>query len=433
MHIYKGLRMQKTTENRTKNPLGGFLWYVVSIVISVIVIVYLGYHFFSGLGGELLTQHALQVTENDVEEFDAYLFRNETVVYSNETGGIGYIFPDGTKVAAGTVLANIYGGTEATSNETREQIIAIDRKIDLLVSSNSTDGFSAADTQTLDARIDSYFMTIRKSAEEGVYMSLPKRRDEFLTLLNKRQVITGRVKNFDDVIEDFRSSRESLTAGLDSVSETVIAPATGFFHSSLDGYEAIFTGDVIDALTLELFDAMITTEPIEYGANAIGKLATDFRWYIVIEAGREQLRFYNEGYNYQVIFPYNNDTQLKMELSDIVAPDGGDRILLVFSSHEVPEDFSFNRMQTVEVVRNSYTGYKVPISAVRLVDGKMGVYILVGNTVDFKYIDVILEGDGYYIVAPRDPQNDPDYMTKLGLYDVIVTAGRNLYVGKIIK
>lgn len=425
--------MQKTTENRNKNPLGGFLWYVLSIAVSVIVIVYLGYHFFSGLGDELLTQHALQVTENDVAEFDAYIFRNETVVYSTETGGIGYSFSDGTKVSLGSAIANIYGGTADPGDATRDEIIAIDRKIDLLVSSNSTDGFSASDTQTLDARIDNYYMTIRQSAEEGVYTSLPKRRDEFLTLLNKRQVITGRVESFDDVIEDLRSSREALTAGLDSVTETVSSPATGFFYSSLDGYESVFTGDVVDALTLELFDSMMKTEPIEYAANAIGKIATDFRWYIVIEATREELRFYNEGYSYQVIFPYNNDTTLKMELSDIVAPDGGERILLVFSSYNVPEDFSFNRMQTVEIVKSSYTGYKVPISAVRLVDGKMGVYILVGTTVEFRYIDVILECDGYYIAALRDIQNDPDYATKLGLYDVIITSGRNLYVGKIIK
>ena len=425
--------MQKTTENRTKNPLGGFLWYVISIVVSVIVIVYLGYHFFSGLGGELMTQHALQVTENDVEEFDAYLFRNETVVYSTETGGIGYLYPDGTKVGFGTLLANIYGGNADTSDSTRQTIISIDKKIELLLSSNSTDGFSAADTQTLDSRIDNYYMTIRKSAEEGVYTSLPKRRDEFLTLLNKRQVITGKVKSFDDLIEKLNTARDNLTTGLDTVSEAVTSPATGFFYSSLDGYENVFTGNAVNNLTLEKFDRMISADPSEYDATAIGKVATDFRWYIVIEAGRDQLRFYNEGYSYQVIFPYNNDTQLAMELSDIIAPEGGERILLIFSSHELPEDFSFNRMQTVEVVRSSHTGYKVPISAVRLVDGKMGVYILVGTTVDFKYIDVILECDGYYIVAPRDPQNDPDYATKLGLYDVIITAGRDLFVGKIIK
>jgi len=61
----------------------------------------------------------------------------------------------------------------------------------------------------------------------------------------------------------------------------------------------------------------------------------------------------------------------------------------------------------------------------------MGVFILVGNVVDFRFIEVILESDGYYIVAPQD-LDDPEYPTKLALYDIIITGGKDLYVGKII-
>ncbi len=430
--LQRVFRMPKTTEKRNSNPLGGFLAYLLSIILSVTVIVYLGYHFLSGLGDELNTEFALMITENDVTEFDAYVFRNETVVYSTNAGGVGYIFPDGTKVNSGADIAQIYGSV-GHNEETRNEIIAIDREIELLTQSNSTDGLAASDTQTIDNRIYSYYMTIRRNAEQGVYTSLPKRRDEFLTLINKRQVITGKVQNYNSVIEDLQHQREYLTAGLDSVNETVTAPATGFFYSSLDGYESVFTPDALTGLTLDRFDSMVQTEPRSYSASAIGKIATDFRWYIAMEADREDLRFYQEGYSYRVIFPYNNDTQLTMKLSDIVSHDGSKRILLVFTSHEIPDDFSFLRMQTVKVVRNSYTGYKVPISSVRLMDGQKGVFILVGKTVEFRYIDIILECDGYYIVAPRDPQNDPDFAKKLGLYDVIITGGRNLHVGKIIS
>jgi len=63
----------------------------------------------------------------------------------------------------------------------------------------------------------------------------------------------------------------------------------------------------------------------------------------------------------------------------------------------------------------------------------MGVYILVGSTVDFRYIDVIGEFDGYYLVAPRDIENDPEYYTKLGLYDNVIVSGKDLFVGKMIS
>ncbi len=424
--------MQKTKKKHTKDPLGGFLGYLVSIVMSVIAVVYLGYHFVNSFGTELSTEHALLVTENDVMEFDAYILRNETVINATGSGGIGYSHTDGTKVRVGAEIASIYGGSENHSVDTRDEIIALDDRIELLKESNDISGLAASDTSTLDARIDSYYMTIRKSAEENVYSNLPKRRDQLLTLINKRQVITGRVESFDPVIENLNAEREVLTASLDNVSETVTTPVSGFFYSSLDGYESIFTGDAALNMSLAAYDNLLSSEPVNYAATAIGKVATDFTWYITLETTRDELRYYNEGYNYRIIFPYNNDAQLVMRLSDVVAPDGQTRVVLVFSSNEIPEDFSFRRMQPVEIVRSSYSGYKVPISAVRLLDGKMGVYILVGNTVDFRYIDVLLESDGYYIVAPQDPENDEYYYTKLGLYDLIITAGKNLAVGKMI-
>ena len=428
--------MQNTKQQRAKDSVGGVVGYLVSIVISAVVIIYLGYHFINSFGTEMTTEYALQITENDMVEFDAYILRNETVVYSTVTGGIGYSYTDGTKVHTGAAVASIYSGNADTGSETRSEIITLDREIELLRESNRIDGLSASDTSTLDNRISDYYMTIRRSAEQGVYQNLPKRRDELLTLLNKRQIITGRVKDYNDAIQSLEYERENLTASLDSVSETVTAPVTGFFHSTLDGYESIFTGDLSSKMSLETFDALMKAEPEQYPPTAIGKIATDFTWSIVLETTRDQLRYYNKGWNYRISFPYNNDVILTMRLSDIIAPDAEQRILLVFSCCEIPEDFSFRRMQPVNIVRSSHTGYKVPIPAVRLMKDetgmeRMGVYILIGNTVGFRYIDVILESDGYYIVAPQDTSKN-DYGNYLGLYDIIITGGKDLYPGKII-
>jgi len=380
----------------------------------------------------MITQYALQITENDTVEFDAYILRNEQIVYSTVTGGIGYSFSDGTKVRKDAVLASIYAGNDDSGSLTRDEIITLDHKIELLTESNSVEGLAASDTATIDARISEFYYTIRSAAEDSTYQNLPKRRDELLTLLNKRQVITGRVENFDGAIESLKAERDALTASLDSVSETVLAPTAGFFSSTLDGYEYIFTGDLASSMTVEKFDEIIKSEPRSYHPTAIGKIATDFTWSIVLETTREELRYYNEGWNYNISFPYNNDVMLTMKLTDVVAPDNSRRVLLIFSCYEIPEDFSFRRMQPVEIVRSSYTGYKVPISAARLLDGRMGVYILIGNTVDFRYIDVLLESDGYYVVAPQDV-NDPEYPEKLALYDIMITGGKDLYVGKMIS
>ena len=79
--------MQNTKQQKAKDSAGGIVGYLVSIIISAVVIIYLGYHFLSSFGAEMTTEYALMITENDMVEFDAYILRNETVVYSTVTGG----------------------------------------------------------------------------------------------------------------------------------------------------------------------------------------------------------------------------------------------------------------------------------------------------------------------------------------------------------
>ncbi len=422
--------MQKFKNQKSSNPLRGFAIYLISIILSAITVIYLGYHLIASFDDETVTEFALQVTENDTVEYDAYILRNETIVYAQEAGGVDYFFPDGTKVKTGAEVAAIYAGVQGSDN-TRQELMALDKKLELLTASNDVDGLSATDTATLDNRIGEYYLTIREFAEHGNYQNLPNRRDELLTLLNKRQIITGRIDSFNDSIEDLMHERDLLTSNLENVRETVSTNRSGFFYSGIDGYEGIFTGDLASNMTMEKFDEILASEPQQYDQTAIGKLATDFTWSIVLETTREELRYYTKGSTFDISFPYNNDTTLKMQLTDVISPLANRRVLLVFSCFEIPEDFAFRRMQPVRIVRSSYTGLKVPISAVRLLNDRMGVYILIGSTVDFRYIDILLESDGYYIVAPQNVEEE-DYQTKLALYDIMITEGKDLYIGKMI-
>ena len=87
----------------------------------------------------------------------------------------------------------------------------------------------------------------------------------------------------------------------------------------------------------------------------------------------------------------------------------------------------------MNIVRTSYTGYRVPVSAVRIVEDHQGVYVLDGDIVRFRQIDALAQINGYVICAEQNPQSDPDYGKKLGLYDQVITKGKNLYDGKIIN
>ena len=96
------------------------------------------------------------------------------------------------------------------------------------------------------------------------------------------------------------------------------------------------------------------------------------------------------------------------------------------------EDFDYTRRQTVEIKTAEYSGYKVPVSAVRLENGIKGVYILDSSTVRFREINPLFEKDGWIVCEEKD-SSDENQKNRLSLYDFVITEGKDLYDGKVLS
>ena len=79
------------------------------------------------------------------------------------------------------------------------------------------------------------------------------------------------------------------------------------------------------------------------------------------------------------------------------------------------------------------TGYRVPIEALREHEGEKGVYILADSSVEFRRVTVVREGSGYYIVQTREQDAAGGWgkAKYLQYGELIITAGRDLYIGKM--
>ena len=74
---------KNTIRQDDKNHLANFVFHLASIIISAAAIIYLGYHFINSFSTEIETELAVLVTENDTVSLDAYILRNESVIYSS--------------------------------------------------------------------------------------------------------------------------------------------------------------------------------------------------------------------------------------------------------------------------------------------------------------------------------------------------------------
>ncbi len=405
--------------------------YVLSAILSVLLIAYIIYHLVNSFSQEVETVAADIVTVSETFSADAYIFRDEKVLSAENIGTVNFMYDDGTMVRRGSAVASIYSG--GNTDEIRAQVMDLERQISILENSSIVKDVTLSDSTTIDSRIASLYYTMESKLNDGDLDYVFRRKDELLTLLNKRQLLLKTVDSFNPRMAELQSQKTALTTSLGGASETVYTDVSGYLYSDVDGYESIFTLEAGDTFTLGDFHEMIEKEPETSSFGAVGKIVTDYRWYIACEVPAVQQQYYTAGNRYTVRFPYSGDEEVPMTLHRIVTSGEDDSIVLVFSTGNVPEGFNYLRKQTVEIVQQSYTGYRVPVSAVRIIDEKQGVFVKKGNLAIFKEINTLVEIDGYFIVAEQDKLNDENYADKLGMYDLIITKGKNLYENKIIQ
>lgn len=423
------------------------LLYLAGAAVSVFVIVYIVLQLSGQLGSSIETTPAVYTTEQDLVSMDGYIIRKGTLLYAQSDGSVNYYYADGDRVAANTDVAAVYD-----SADNRDSLIALNKKIAQLESSNAAANVATSDLTTLDGMISSLYATFLEKAEEGNLQFALQKSEELLIQLNRRRIVTKASEGFSGRIQTLSQRRDALKASMQNLTETVQTPAAGYFYSSLDGYEYAASSIDIDLMTISDFNRFTSSEPLDMDALSqygypIGKIVTDFAWYVACEVPYSEVHNYPTGRSYTLIFPYSRDEAIQATLYRSLTEANQDKVVLIFRTSTVPEGFNFLRRQTIEIVMNSYSGYKVPLSALRVVDGEQGVFVLDGSVVRFRRVNPLFEKNGYLIVAERSgtltqvykdeegnevDENGNPIILDLGLYELIITKGKDYYNGQII-
>ncbi len=395
---------------------------------SVALFAYVSYHIFVSLGVTVSTL----VTKTDSAEqkisLQAYVVRDESLLYADSGSNVNYLVNDGERVAKGYRLAAVYEGQDV-----RSEITALDDKISVLRKSDLGQNIVMADTASIDAKLSASVLQIRKNLLNGNIDYVLRQRSDLQVLLNKRQVVTNRLDGLADKIKALEDEKNRLLSGEGQQISYITAPTSGYFYHDVDGYEEVFRGTEISSMTLNGFRSLIQADPQDPNTEktVVGKLVTSFSWYLACPVDADEIGAISVGQRYEVAFPYNNGNRITMNLERIITEPDSDDCVLILSSNYATSDMNYLRTQAVELIVRSYTGYRVPVASVRMVDGVQGVYVLTGSLVEYRRIVPLYEADGYFICEPKDPRDESQY-DRLNLHDLIINKGRDLYAGKII-
>ena len=251
--------------------------------------------------------------------------------------------------------------------------------------------------------------------------------------------------DLDSSITAMENRIAELTASISGSTTSIRATSSGLFSSLVDGYESVLTPEVLMTMTVDDYRG-ITPAP----ASGMGKLVYGSRWYFVTLLRESDAKGISAGQMVTLRFQSGLDRDLSLTVDRVSNARGG-QVLVVLSSDQNLNLITLLRRQNAQLIFESYTGLRVPRSAVRIVwetvkdeqgnpvmnaDGTekktqvYGVYTRWGNSARFKKVEILWQEDEYMLVRSLQ-ENDAARRLRAG--DEVITAAEDLYDGKVIE
>lgn len=352
-----------------------------------------------------------------------FIVRNEKILTNETNGSLRYFVDNGGRIAKGGAIATVYSSAEDAKRIVKADELS--KTISLLENIQSYNDLNAADLKLINARIKSNFIEMISDCQNGS-INNAEYQNELLMAMDRKQIVTGEQTDFNGLISSLKAQRDELKASDAAAVDTLYSPSSGYFIYSTDGYEDAVN---IEDLKSVNYAALEGIKQNENNGNVVGKIVSDFEWYILVPVPiEESLKIPATG-TVKIKTDFATAEELKCNLVSINKDDESEMAVAVFSCSQMNTELANMRYIDLTVVYNEYSGLRINPAAVRIVDGKKGVYVYSASQAKFREINLLYTCDAYCIVEQQTSVSGG----VLRLYDQIIVKGKKLYDGKYIN
>ena len=406
--------------------------------IAVALVIYFGFYVAKVFSEPYTTALAYTYTSNDSAEAVGILVRQETVLPA-QTGIVDVTRSEGEKVGVGQSVAQVYRDSQAQTNQADLEALA--DQIQLL--EYSSDGGGVDSAAKLDENILQAVTALHAASGVGDYNQLEDQVRTLKSTVLKRGYVYGNGLGSEELtqkLNDLKSQYAALKQQTSSSTSSVRAPQSGVFSTLVDGYETAVTPQTVFQLTSSSLSALLAGQGKEAGGG-VGKLITSTRWYFAAALPVSVAERLKEGSTATLRFSGDFDQDIDMRVDQIGEAEG-DKSVVVFSTDRYLSQTTLLRQQTAELIFNSWSGLRIPKQALRMEkstytdketgqevqNNRLGVYALLGGRAEFKTVEVVTEGDDYYVVRSTTDESDA-----LRAGDEVIVRATELYDGQLLE
>lgn len=402
--------------------MNGAVKRVITVMVSLVIISYVGYQAYNALYRPIRTMRAQSGTYENIIKTRGVVLHQETVIPASQGGVIDYLRANGEDVAQNGEVAYIYRTEQDAAN--RRRIQSLNDLISEYKQMGDSTSAESIDIDVLSAEIKNSFVNLCAAADGGKVTDIAPAKADMLALLNKKQLATGQITNFNAQLAALNAKVAALQNTTGDKIGTIYAPQAGYFVAETDGFENAYDYNNVASVTAEDVQKLLSRRIAPQQGSA-GKIISNYESYIVCTLNPDDAYDLHVDDTVRLRFLLSAQPSVTVTVTAINKDSSG--VAVVFKCTEMTSALAVIRRQDMEVVANSYTGIEVPNGFVHVVNGEKGVFVREGSIVQFKKLSAVYSAAGYTVSGI---ETDPGY---LQVYDEIIENGDDLYDGEIIK
>ena len=396
-----------------------------AILLALFLIVYAGYQAWTVFYNPYKTEIAVNYSVNESIHVDGLAVRTETVIEDQFDGSVSYIHEDAARVNRNKPIAYAH----ASSDTVNKMIRAAELEKDISLLEEASSGVSQlyGSSEFINDQIGNAVLDYSSNVLNGNYADFSSVKDSLLLAINKKTSITGEPNKFEDRIAILKAEYDELQNEINAdEAKTVLAPKSGYFVSSVDGFEEIINKETLFEKTVAEIEGIIYQD-IVTAEQKIGKIADNYKWYYVISVSPEDAERFNIGRNVTINFDGINDS-LSFEIYEKIEDESSENIIVVLLCKTFVAEVAALRRVSADIVFSTVNGLRISTESIRFNENQeRGVYILDRSEVKFRAIDIIYNGSNYVLVRWNQGNKN-----SLQLFDEVFVGGNDLYAGKVV-
>ncbi len=418
---------------------------ILVAAVTILALVYVTYLLISANFDMYPTENAVQDTVTNSISADGFIIRDETILKNESSGILSYSVANGTQIEANSAVAKIFSNQEdAVANS---QADALEQRIEDLKETQKSSRTGAVSVDVINNSIRANMIDYLYSANRFDVDAVKAQSGRLLASINQRQLLTGKITNFDEQIAALSAKVQNLRSSSGESTGTLNTPRAGYFSEFCDGYENSVNFAKLDEMKLEDLRGISSSSVPD---NAAGKIVGNVNWYVACEITDDQaaeLSIYDGPVT--VMFSEASTDPIPANVFRIQRNED-DNALVILQCDYMDSGLLQARHEPIEIGMGKYTGLRVSKRAIhddyvtrttydendtphKEQKKVQGVYILYGSEVQFKQIAIIYSTKDYVICDPSPEEKVLFNGDTIELYDKVITKGDDLYDGKVIS